>query len=142
MHDFTWEEISKLTVRQRVSESGARYDGYDYQFGIPRFSDIVHLLYNWTTAELPLIGRPNKVGGVPGIYAELKRAQFFREDANISIADLFIEELATHPKASDLLFDHVTLCDNLKHDEYRVPPLVVQSFEGDVLEYLRDKVCC
>ena len=28
-------------------------------------------------------------------------------------------------------------CENLRFDEYRVPPLVVQSFESDVLEYLR-----
>ncbi|KAL7524647.1 hypothetical protein ACHAXR_000660, partial [Thalassiosira sp. AJA248-18] len=73
----------------------------------------------------------------PGVYAELKHASFFKEDANISIADLFLEELASHPKASELLFDHITLCDNLKHDEYRVPPLVIHSFEADVLEYLR-----
>jgi len=139
VHDFTWDEIQKLSVRQRVSESGARYDGYDYMFGIPSFSQIVNLLHDWNTRELPLIGRPEKVGGVPGAYVELKRSQFFQEDANVSIADLFIDELATHPLASELLFDHVTMCDNLKHDEYRVPPLVVQAFEGEVLEYLRNK---
>ena len=37
VNDFTWDEIQKLSVRQRVSESGARYDGYDYKFGIPSF---------------------------------------------------------------------------------------------------------
>jgi len=73
------------------------------------------------------------------VYVELKRSQFFEDDANISIADLFLDELATHPKASELLFDHVNLCENLKHDEYRVPPLVVQAFEGGVLEYLRKR---
>jgi len=139
VHDFTFDEIQQLTVRQRVSDSGARYDGYDYMFRIPSFSQIVVLLHDWNTRVLPLIGRPNKVGGVPGVYVELKRSGFLQEDANISIADLFIDELATHPLASDLLFDHVTLCDNLRYDEYRVPPLVVQSFESDVLEYLRDK---
>jgi len=97
----------------------------------------VNLLHDWNTRELPLIGRPGKSGGVPGLYVELKRSQFFEEDANISMADLFLDELATHPKASELLFDHVTLCENLRYDEYRVPPLVVQAFEGDVLEYLR-----
>jgi len=137
VHDFTWEEVQKLSVRQRVSESGARYDGYDYMFGIPSFSEIVNLLHDWNTRELPLIGRPGKSGGVPGLYVELKRSQFFEEDATISMADLFLDELATHPKASELLFDHVTLCENLRYDEYRVPPLVVQAFEGDVLEYLR-----
>lgn len=139
VHDFTWEEIQMLRVRQRVSESGARYDGYDYLFPVPSFSQIVTLLHEWNTKELPLIGRPSKTGGVPGVYVELKRSQFFQEDANVSIADLFIDELAKHPRASDLLFDHVTLCDGLKHDEYRVPPLVIQSFESDVLEYLRSK---
>jgi len=139
VHDFTWEEVQKLSVRQRVSESGSRTNVYDYMFGIPSFSQIVDLLHDWNTRELPLIGRPNKVGGVAGVYPELKRSQFFQEDANMSIADLFLDELATHPKSSELLFDHITLCDNLKHDEYRVPPLVVHSFEADVLEYLRGK---
>lgn len=139
VHDFTWDEIQKLRVQQRVSDSGARYDGYDYMFKIPSFSQIVDLLYDWNTRELPLIGRPTKLGGVPGAYVELKRSDFFREDANISISDLFLDELTSHPKASDLLFDHVTLCDSLRYDEYRVPPLVIQSFESDVLEYLRAK---
>jgi len=140
VHDFTWDELQKLRVRQRVSESGARYDGYDYLFGIPSFAQIVDLLHEWNTRELPLIGRSGlKRGGVPGAYVELKRSAFFQEDAGISIADLFLDELASHPKASDLLFDHVTLCDDLRFDEYRVPPLVIQSFEGDVLEYLRAK---
>ena len=136
VHDFTWEEVHKLRVRQRISE-GSRTDAFDYMFRIPSFSQIVDLLHDWNTRELPLIGRPNKVGGVPGVFAELKRNQFFQDDANISIAELFIETLATHPKASDLLFDHITLCDGLQHDEYRVPPLAVHSFEADVLEDLR-----
>ncbi|KAL9179510.1 LOW QUALITY PROTEIN: hypothetical protein ACHAXT_008800 [Thalassiosira profunda] len=132
-----FHEVQKLTVRQRVSEPGSRTSGYDHMFRIPSFTQIVDLLHDWNTRELPLIGRPGKVGGVPGVFAELKRSQFFQEDANISIADLFLDELATHPKASDLLFDHITLCDDLKHDEYRVPPLVVHSFESDALEYLK-----
>jgi len=110
---------------------------YDYLFGIPSFAQIVNLLHAWNTQEWPLIGRPNKVSGVPGMYVELKRAQFLKQDANISIADLFLDELANHPHASELLFDHVELCRGLKYDEYRVPPLVVQSFEDEVLEYLR-----
>lgn len=139
VHDFTWEEVQKLSVRQRVSETGARYDGYDYLFGIPSFSQIVDLLHEWNTRELPLIGRPDKVGGVPGLYVELKLSQFFWKDANISMPDLFLDELAAHPRASELLFDHVTLCDNLGYTEYRVPPLVVQSFNGDDLIYLKNK---
>ena len=137
VHDFTYEEIQLLRVKQRVAESGARSSAYDLMFSIPTFSQIVNLLHDWNTRELPLIGRPSKVGGVAGIYVELKRSQFFEKDANISIADLFLDELANHDKASELLFDHVTLCEGLKYDEYRVPPLVVQSFDGATLEYLR-----
>ena len=137
MHDFTWEEIQLLRVRQRVSDSGARSDAYDYLFGIPSFSQIVNLLHDWNTRELSLVGRPGKTGGVAGMYVELKRSSFFQQDANVSIADVFLDELAHHEKASELLFDHVTLCDGLKYDEYQVPPLVVQSFDGDTLLYLR-----
>lgn len=137
VHDFTWEELQLLRVRQRVSDSGARSDAFDDLFSIPSFAQIVNLLQDWNTRELALIGRPGKTGGVAGMYVELKRSSFFREDANVSIADLFLDELASHPHASELLFDHVTLCQGLKYDEYRVPPLVVQSFEGSTLEYLR-----
>ncbi|KAL3795894.1 hypothetical protein HJC23_002165 [Cyclotella cryptica] len=137
VNDFTWQELQLLRVRQRVSHSGARSSSYDFMFGIPSFSQIIDLLDDWNTRELPLIGRPSKVSGMPGLYVELKRAQFFKDDANVSIADLFLDELASHPKASELLFDHVTLCQGLQNDEYRVPPLVVQSFEGYTLEYLR-----
>jgi len=138
VHDFTWDELQLLSVRQRVKEWGARSEYFDNLFGIPSFAQIVSLLHDWNTRELPLIGRPSeKTGGVPGLYVELKRSQFFRDDANISLAELFLDELANHPKASELLFDHVTLCEGLRYDEYRVPPLVIQSFEGDILEYLR-----
>ncbi|KAL7471795.1 hypothetical protein ACHAXS_012117 [Conticribra weissflogii] len=140
VHDFTWDELQLLSVRQRFKESGARSEYFDDLFGIPSFSQIVSLLHDWNTRELPLIGRPSeKTGGVPGLYVELKRSQFFQEDANISLAEMFLDELANHPKASELLFDHVTLCEGLRYDEYRVPPLVIQSFEGDILEYLRGR---
>ncbi len=89
-----------------------------------------------------MIARPSKTGGVTGLYVELKKSYYFEQDNdgnNASLADLFLDELAEHPKASELLFDHVTLCEGLRYDEYRVPPLVLQSFEGNVLEYLRTK---
>ena len=138
VNDFTWEELQLLRVRQRVT-GGARYSGYDFLFQVPSFTQIVNLLHDWNTRELPLIGRPSKTGGVTGLYVELKKSYYFEQDGNVSLADLFLDELAQHPKASDLLFDHVTLCDGLRYDEYRVPPLVLQSFEGEVLEYLRTK---
>ena len=140
INDFTWDEVQFLRVRQRIT-SGARYSGYDDLFQIPSFTQIVNLLHDWNTRELALIGRPSKTGGVTGLYVELKKSYYFEQDSNgnVSLADLFLDELAQHPKASELLFDHVTLCDGLRYDEYRVPPLVLQSFEGDVLEYLRMK---
>ncbi len=141
VNDFTWVELQQLRVRQRVVNSGARYEGYDYLFQIPSFTQIVNLLHDWNTRELSLIGRPSKTGGVTGLYVELKKSYYFEQDGNgnASLADLFLDELAEHPKASELLFDHVTLCEGLRYDEYRVPPLVLQSFEGNVLEYLRTK---
>ena len=108
VNDFTWEELQLLRVRQRVT-SGARYTGYDFLFQIPSFTQIVNLLHDWNTRELTLIGRPSKTGGVTGLYVELKKSYYFQQDGNVSLADLFLDELAQHPKASDLLFDHVTL---------------------------------
>ena len=138
VNDFTFSELQRLRVRQRVT-SGARTEMYDYLFQIPSFTQIVNLLHDWNTRELESIGRPSKTGGVAGMYVELKKSYYFQQDGNVSLPDLFLDELADHPKASELLFDHVTLCEGLRYDEYRVPPLVLQSFEGGVLEYLRTK---
>lgn len=142
VNDFTWDEIQQLRVRQRV-EGGARFTGYDYLFPIPSFAQIIDLLHDWNTNEVPLIGRSSsrtkKTGGVPGLYVELKQSHYFQQDG-LDMTDLFLDELEIHPKARELLFDHVTLCDEgLKDDEYRVPPLVVQAFEGDVLLSIRNK---
>ena len=140
VNDFTYDEIQQFTVIQRIHNTGTRYTGYDHLFKIPSFTQIVNLLHDWNTRVLPLIGRPNKVGGVAGMYVELKQSYYFEQQQhNVSLPDLFFGELANHPLASELLFDHVTLCDNLHYNEYRVPPLVVQAFEGQVLEYLRKK---
>ena len=146
VNDFTYDEIQQFTVIQRIHNTGTRYTGYDNLFKIPSFTQIVNLLHDWNTRVLPLIGRPNKVGGVTGMYVELKQSYYFEQqqyddtnNSSISLPDLFLDELANHPLASELLFDHVTLCDDLHYDEYRVPPLVVQAFEGQVLEYLRKK---
>ena len=88
-------------------------------FGIPSFGQIVYLLHDWNTRELGLIGEPSKTSG---LFVELKRSQFFLQDGNVSIADLFLNELATHPKACEMLFDHVKFCQQFKYDEYRVRP--------------------
>ena len=64
VNDFTWDELQKLHVKQRVKEGGARFEGYDGLFKIPSFTQIVDMLHDWNSRELPLIGRPGKVGGV------------------------------------------------------------------------------
>ena len=139
MHNCTWEEVHKLSGHQCVSDSGAQYDGYDYMSGIPYFSQIVNLLYDWNTREVLLIGRPNTVGQVPGLYTKFKLSQFFLADANVSIAGVCLDKLAARPKASELLFDHFSLCNDLGYVEYKVPPLVVKLFNEDYFVYLRDK---
>jgi len=72
-----------------------------------------------------------------GLYAELKDFPWLLEDANIDLLDLFFDHLTINETTSKLwnkaLLRH--MCDTklLKEHEYRLPPLVIQSFEAEVL---------
>jgi len=72
-----------------------------------------------------------------GLYAELKDFPWLLEDANINLLDLFFDHLTRNETTSKLwkkaLLRH--MCDTklLKEHEYRLPPLVIQSFEAEVL---------
>mmetsp|Transcript_7264 Transcript_7264/g.9662 ORF Transcript_7264/g.9662 Transcript_7264/m.9662 type:complete len:578 (+) Transcript_7264:160-1893(+) len=137
VQDFTLEEIKLIKVRQRVEH---RTKDFDDLFRIPSLSEIIDLLYDWKVNVRPRIGsnlNTSKTSGRPGLYAELKYPDLLQEDANISMADLFLKELKSHPKSNELFFDK-TECESLKFDEYLVPPLVVQSFEIKALKTMRE----
>eukprot|EP00548_Thalassiothrix_antarctica_P009352 CAMPEP_0194159804 /NCGR_PEP_ID=MMETSP0152-20130528/78039_1 /TAXON_ID=1049557 /ORGANISM="Thalassiothrix antarctica, Strain L6-D1" /LENGTH=510 /DNA_ID=CAMNT_0038869421 /DNA_START=257 /DNA_END=1785 /DNA_ORIENTATION=- len=155
--DFTLKEIKTLRVRQRYGygkngDTNFRTTLYDDVFTIPTLEEIINLLYNWNTNLLPQYeSRPHtEIQQQPiitrraGLYAELKDPKWFL-DENLNLVDLFLKELTQYANANgngsnDDTILHDTQCPLIEVDEYYlVPQLVVQCFDGDVLQELYDK---
>lgn len=156
-YNFTLDEIKKLRVRQRLPR--ARTTAYDGMFEVPTFLEIQELLNEWNENILNqllyheegindnmTITIDNGSGSDPhhqhhypntaGIYAEIKASPWFAADANMNLVDLFLNEITSNAD----LFSKILNCPELpKYDEYVVPPLVIQSFGGEVLEELNEK---
>lgn len=159
--DFTYAEIKTLRVKQGVHDTKARSRYFDGLFSIPSFQEILDLIVDWNTNVVPLITRKdeqqknntnttsssttkqqehygvgtNDIPRKSRLYVELKQANFLRNHLNISIADLFIQELNQHPQSKQYFFN-ASECQNRKYDEYIMPPLVIQCFDTDTLSYL------
>lgn len=149
--NFTLDEIKQLKVHQRLPR--ARTKAYDGLFGVPTFLEIRSLVNEWNTERVPEIQRhvddndnnnattttvePHEhYQQTAGVYAELKSSPWFQADANISLVELLLKELEENRD----IFQSTLECPSIfKFDEYRVPPLVVQSFEGSVLQDLSEK---
>jgi hypothetical protein len=72
-----------------------------------------------------------------GVYAELKAAPWFQSDAKINLVDLLLQTLHQN---DDNVFDSMLTCPpSFKFDEYKVPPLVIQAFQGEILQELTEK---
>lgn len=139
VQDFTLSEIKTLRVKQRVEDTPARSRYFDDLFEVPTLAEIVDLLHDWNTNVRPYIGTDTqKIKGRAGLYVELKRPGFLRDDAGINIADLFIAEMKSNDKAREMFLE-MRECANLKADEYQVPPLVLQCFDGETLTYLHEQ---
>jgi glycerophosphoryl diester phosphodiesterase len=154
--NFTYEEIQKLTVKQRLPTGRSRQ--FDGLFGIPRLTDILHELKHWNTVDLPLLlpdgaanpdaadsansnntdsRRPTRLElNQAGVYIELKDAGWLKDDAGIDLVDLLFQHLQDHSE----LWDHLLPCYNeIRFDSYKVPGLVVQSFTGSVLQEVSER---
>jgi hypothetical protein len=153
-YNFTLEEIQTLRVKQRLPR--ARTTAYDGVFSIPTFVEIQQLINSWNEEQEPQIllhvdksSSENNTTAIiedkghhhyqqfAGQYAELKAAPWFAKDANINLVDVFLDELSAH---ADVFAKPLECSDAITpYDEYLVPPLVIQSFEGDVLLELETK---
>jgi glycerophosphoryl diester phosphodiesterase len=154
--NFTYEEIQQLTVKQRLGDAG-RSQQFDGLFGIPTLTDILHLLKQWNTVDLPLLlpeGAATDIGGSStdtssdtrrptrlelnqaGVYIELKDAAWLKDDAGIDLVDLLFQHLQDH----SVLWDHLLPCyTEIRFDSFKVPGLVVQSFDGPVLQQVSER---
>ncbi|CAB9507700.1 Glycerophosphodiester phosphodiesterase [Seminavis robusta] len=159
--NFTLAEIKQLRLRQRLPR--ARSTTYDGMFQVPTLVEIQQLINTWNQERIPQLllhvdDHPDDAASVSpnntatttiiqphehyqqsaGIYAELKASPWHEQDANISLVDLFLQTLTE--KNQDHVFDPILECPPLfKFDEYKVPPLVIQSFEGSVLQEMSEK---
>jgi glycerophosphoryl diester phosphodiesterase len=152
--NFTLEDIKTLRVRQRLPR--ARSTAFDGMFEIPTFTEIQQLVNTWNQETIPQIllhvdqdnGDVN-VSSSPtdlqhlhyqqsaGVYAELKASPWFQSDAKINLVDLFLQTLHQN---NDNVFDPILACPpSFKFDEYKVPPLVIQAFQGEVLQEMTEK---
>jgi glycerophosphoryl diester phosphodiesterase len=160
--NFTYEELQQLTVKQRLPVG--RSQQFDGLFGIPRLTDVLHVLKHWNTVDLPLLlpdgaadpdvadsakndndndsdrtdsRRPTRLElNQAGVYIELKDAGWLKDDAGIDLVDLLFQHLQEHSE----LWDHLLPCyDEIRFDSYKVPGLVVQSFTGSVLQEVSER---
>mmetsp|Transcript_12152 Transcript_12152/g.26601 ORF Transcript_12152/g.26601 Transcript_12152/m.26601 type:complete len:489 (-) Transcript_12152:605-2071(-) len=156
VQDFALQEVKQLRVRQRIEETNARTNIYDWKFDIPTLDEIINLLEEWNLDDgdgdiIGLVGRNGKVK--PGLYPELKIPGWIFEDSAIIVEDLLINALRLHPAAGRLFFNP----NHFPHDNFvdvprmsygpqsyvatrPFPPLVLQCFEGKSLKYMREKI--
>jgi glycerophosphoryl diester phosphodiesterase len=154
--NFTWEQIQKLQIRQRLPD--ARSKAFDYLFPIPSLDDILETLYHWNWVDLPAVA-PREVADDnihndnqswlfkyrSGLYVEFKQSEWFQTDAGIDIVQLFYDQIRNafasteqkqqqHIYWQSLLSCNDTLDTRRRFDEYIVPGLVLQSFNGNDLQ--------
>jgi len=143
--NFTLEEIRQLTVIQRVGP--ARTTLYDNKYTVPTLEEILNVLYKWNIVDWPYIRfgynestmpdlkgnhRPSDVElEQKGLYAELKDAEWLRTEAAIDLVDLLYDHFDEHAEH----WEPLQKCyKNIPYDQYRIPSLVLQSFDAVSLQ--------
>nr|WP_239479203.1 glycerophosphodiester phosphodiesterase [Lichenicola cladoniae] len=108
--DFTLGELKTLRARERMPLIRPRNARYDGMFDIPTFEEII----DFVAAESAARGR--EIGLIP----ELKSTPFFRS-AGLPTEDVFVRIIGAHRYTG-------------------TGPLEVQSFYGDSLRMVRDRI--
>ena len=151
--NFTLEEIqTNLTVKQRVGP--ARSKLYDHRWTVPSLDELLRVLNKWNTVDLPYIMGYNKTSGSldgqlkkgnhptkvqlaqSGLYAELKDYEWLKQDAELDLVELLFQHFDEH---SDLWEPLQHCYTNVPYDQYKVPSLVVQSFDAAGMQAFHEK---
>jgi glycerophosphoryl diester phosphodiesterase len=133
-YEFTLEEILTLRIKQRLPE--ARTQRFDGMFQIPSLTQILELLHEWNTAIDIKRVNTTQDRAVRGVYAELKDYPWLLDDTGHDLVDLFFQHMDDNDGLwQESVIDSHCYTKLLKAHEYRLPPLVIQSFEGDALKY-------
>jgi hypothetical protein len=145
--NFTADEVEQLTVRQRLPDG--RTTMYDGVWKIPRLEDALQVLQEWNRVHLPLtlvnetesteLYRPSRLAlAQAGLYIELKDANWLLQEANLNLVDLMFEHFETHHDHWEDLLEKQCYTQ-MRFDEYKVPGLVLQSFDVEALEDFHQK---
>ena len=146
--NFTLAEIAQLTVTQRLPQ--ARSTVFDNLFKIPLLEEIVQLVNEWNLEELSKFIRSQsedasrngnrtptsvELAGA-GIYLEPKELLWHQQEAGIDLVDLLFKHFELYK--SD--WEKAMPCfQEMEPDTYKVPSLVIQSFELDALTTFHEK---
>lgn len=150
VYDFTLAELKQLRLKQRLGgpENNGRTKAFDGLFQIPTLTEILELLNDWNENIQPLwyhdssnyvdssIQTPHRYSPPPrGLYAELKDSPWLSKDANINLIDLFFNHIQSQKAVWEAsLLRHMCHTKRLREHEYRLPPLIMQAFQSEVLE--------
>ena len=103
-------------------------------FEVPTLTEILELVQNWNAVVSPQWVNTTATGRRPGkgIYAELKDYPWLLDDTGVDLNHLLFQHIQENEELwRDVVLDN--LCDAKKTYDYRVPPLIVQSFEANAL---------
>ncbi|GAX20791.1 glycerophosphoryl diester phosphodiesterase [Fistulifera solaris] len=150
--NFTADQIDKLTVQQRLSES--RSTAFDRTMYIPRLEDALRVLKDWNIDDLlqrlpPHVEdnnttttsarKPSSIDlARSGMYLEFKDYILQKEEAGIDLVDLLYDHMEQYADLwKPLLEDQCYTV--MRFDEYVVPGLVLQSFDVDALSRFHER---
>lgn len=147
--NFTLNETSHLRVRQRLPNS--RTASFDNLLPVPTLLDILRDLNDWNKVQLEqtllfagntqsrLVKGPRKPTNLElaetGLYVELKDYLWQKEEAGIDLVDLMFQNIDKNRVDWDVL---MTCFEELDSNTYKVPPLVIQSFDLGSLQYFHE----
>jgi len=72
-----------------------------------------------------------------GLYVELKNPLWIKKDKQIDVAKLLLGELRGNINARDFFFDP-SACEALRFGKYLIPSRVIQCFELETLQLIRE----
>ena len=154
--NYTFAELQTLRLKQREGNSPPRTSIYDHLFQIPSLREVLHLLVEWNTVQLPHLHRDKDVNAdtseaaavrLPpyleryksGLYLEFKTTEWIFAETGQDIVTLLFQDIlhdltdddAAADTAASHSWKHLLSCyERVRFDEYIVPPLILQSFNG------------
>jgi glycerophosphoryl diester phosphodiesterase len=154
--NYTFAELQTLRLIHREGTTPHRTSIYDHLFTIPSLREVLQLLVEWNTVQLPLLHRDKDLNGdtseaaashlapyierfKSGLYLEFKTSEWIYAETGQDIVTLLFNDIL-HDLTTDQSNDtsssshgwkHLLSCyERIRFDEYIVPPLILQSFNG------------